>query len=552
MTIGQPGGPARASKIAQILGEVIIHHAPWTAEVTEAAKKATTTEWLDRFEAHTAGFVRPILEMVMANTDPPAPIKALIDEAMNPSAALSSIIEQIFGYNIAGSIVTSSLTPFLYGLLKDSNAGAVAIGQSLPISPADLAVGAVRGLAPGGQAIVDVPALIFELAAQSGVAEDDMQFLADIGGVPPSPEQLFEMVRRGLITADQVALGLKEGDTRDEWIETFQKLAYSWLTPLDFVRAAVQAQMSYADAEAWAAKTGLDTTTAIPLVEGDSAATPDMFGLAYAIAGRPPGPEELARMANRGLIPWTGTGAGALTFQQGIAESDVKTKWTPSLQALASYVPPPRSVGTLLERGVITEVQAVQFWEDGGVPADLAKAYATESTQQSTIQDKNLAKGEILSAYYDGIIDKADALEFLTLLGYTGQVATDIIAITDFRREIRALDAEVTRIGRFYTSDKITATEARDRLGADGLGLPASQIAGLMQIWGVDRITTYRLPSESQIGRAVKYLTLTPDQGIAALETLGFTAYDAAIVLSAEAEQAVTLPGAQAPGFEQV
>ena len=104
-----------------------------------------------------------------------------------------------------------------------------------------------------------------------------------------------------------------------------------------------------------------------------------MFDLLFDIAGRPPGPVELGHMTLRNIIK-TDTNAGqqsglpspdptATTFEQGIAESDIKTKWTSALWALQEYVPPPRMIGGLLEKGGISVAQAKTYWQDSGVPA---------------------------------------------------------------------------------------------------------------------------------------------------------------------------------------
>ena len=47
----------------------------------------------------------------------------------------------------------------------------------------------------------------------------------------------------------------------------------------------------------------------------------------------------------------------------------------------------------------------------GGVPSTLVDAYVYEATQEATIKEKDLAKGKILTAYFDRIIDKTTALE---------------------------------------------------------------------------------------------------------------------------------------------
>ena len=195
-------------------------------------------------------------------------------------------------------------------------------------------------------------------------------------------------------------------------------------------------------------------------------------------------------------------------------------------------------VGGLLEKGGITEAQARRFWEMGGVPSTLVDAYVYEATQEATIKEKDLAKGEILSAYFDRIIDQTTATELLHLLGYSGQVATYMLEVSDFRRELKAINAEVNRIGGYYMHHKVSEVEAQSMLTT--LGVPGDQITELLSVWSVDRIAPIRVPSTDQISKAVKYGTLSQGEALAKLEVLGYTPYDAAIVLSAEAEIQVT------------
>lgn len=535
-----PAQPAHrvASRLSQLLGEVIVHHAPHTAAANAAASRAALDDWLEGLERHSAKFVGPFLQNVLDNSEPPDAVKALLTEAINPTAQFSTSIEQIFLWGIISSIISTSVAPFLQGVSNDLNK--VAVGQTIlrPVDLATIATAAGRGLKLGDPPTVTVDQWAYDQAAELGVGVDAVNLAASIIGLPPAMQELFEMLRRDIIGIDDVKRGLREGDFRDDWIQYAVQLAHAWLTPLDFVRAAVQSQMSYADAAEWAYKTGLDTTTPVPIVAGGTEASPDMFGLAFSIAGRPPGPEQLGRMANRGIIDWTGRGADALTFEQGVAESDVKTKWTDALRQLEVYVPPPRQVGTLLEHGAITVDQATKFWEDGGVPADLAAGYVYMTEQQHVAQDKLLAKGEITTGYYDGIITHAQAVEALSLLGFRDAVATEILATVDFRRELQAINKVVSKIGTLYTEFKITAQYAINALVE--VGISGDQTAQLMATWEQLRIAPVRVPSVSEIGAAVKYGTLTQAQALAALKNLGYQDEDAAIVLSAHSEAAVT------------
>jgi hypothetical protein len=461
----------------------------------------------------------------------PDEFRVVIEEAVTTPAQFSAIVTQLFLYGIVSQVLSTSVQPFLQGVTNDLWTQAVSDGIAVPVSPAVLATAAARGLQFGAKPTITITEEMYAEAAKSGVSKADLDLQGSIVGTPPAPQELFELERRGIIQPDDVARGLAEGDTRDDWIPQLQQLAHGWLTPLDFVRAAVQEQMTYEDAAAWAKKTGLDTDTALPLLTGATAATPDMFGLAYSIAGRPPGPVELANMALRGIIKQSGTGADVTTFQQGIAESDVKTKWTDPLWQLAQYLPPPSEIATLLERGGITRDQAVTLWGKRGVPDEIAQAYAYVTEQQHVTQDKLLAKGTITTAYYEQLLTHAEAIDYLGDLGYTGEVAATMLAVQDFRREFAAMNAVIRRVATLYGESKLSATDAKTAMVQ--AGLDPAQADHILAQWTVLRIAPIHLPNAREIGLALKVGTITQQQGLDALGELGYQGRDAEIVLSA-------------------
>lgn len=534
---------AEAGRLAQLLGEVIVHHAPWTADINEATKWKHTEQFLEGLEQHAAGQVGPFLQQILDHSNPPPEIASLLQEAIHPPAQFSAVIEQIFVFGIVSQILGASVQPFLQGVTNDLWTKAVADGIHLPVNPATIATASGRGLNLGDPPTLTVPDWAYTEGAKQGLSADDINLQASLVGLPPALQELFEMYRRGIITEDQVKTGLKEGDFRDDWIDWTVQLTHGYLTPLDFVRAAVQEQLDYNTARQWANTTGLDVSENVPIDTGSTGATPDMFGLAFAISGRPPGPQELARMAQRGIIPWDGTGADATTFQQGIAESDLKTKWTPALQKLAAYIPPPREVGGLLEHGAITEQQAAQFWAAGGVDPALQTGFLYEANQQHIGQDKLLAAGEVKTGYFDQIFTRQQALDLLSDLGYRDQVAADMLSIIDFKREIQAINGAIRRVNSLYTAYKLTAAKAQTALVS--LGIPSDQASRILATWDQVRSEPVRLPTTGEIGLAVKYGTITQAQALDELAALGYQPRDAAIVLSAHMQAAVTpLPAA--------
>lgn len=534
-----------ATKLAQLLGETMIHAAPHTSQIDHAEKWRQTEAFLEGLEKHTSGQVGPFLRKLLDGVEIPEFFKPLLEEAIDPPAQFSAVITQVFLYQIVGQIIGTSISPFLQGVLNDIWTLNVSDKNQIPTPMATIANAVGRGLNLGDKPTLPVPDWAYSQAAQQGFNKEDVDLAASLVGLPPAFQELLEMRRRGIINDDELATGLKEGDFRDDWISRAVQLIHSWPTPLDFVRAAVQAQMSYADARDWAQKTGLDVSTGLPLTVAGTEVGADMFGLLFSVAGRPPGPQELARAANRGIIDWDGTGADKTTFQQGIAESDVKTKWTATLKKLAEYVPPPREVGTLLERGAITSDQAVTFWQQAGVPEVLAKGYAYMAEQQHIGQDKLLAKGEVLTAYFDRLISNETATDYLEDLGYRGDIAKQILAVQDFRRDIQAINGVVRRASNLYANHKLTNTAAKEVLTA--VGLAPEQADDILGHWEALRSAAVRVPTTAEIGLAVKYGTLTQDEAMTALENLGYEPRDAAIILSAHSGAAVTpLPAAGA------
>lgn len=537
---------AAASKLAQLLGETIIHHAPHTAKIGTDELVRQVNDWLEGLEQHHSELLSPFLQTVLDNSSPPPELRRLIEEAINPQHQFGATLLQIFMWGVVSNLIGTAIGPFQQGVVNDLWSVAVSNGISIPLSPSNAATAVARGLNLGDPPTVNVPQWAYDQAAQTGTSKEQMDLLASIVGLPPALQELFELYRRGDITLDEVKQGLREGDFRDDWIDRTIGLAHAWLTPLDFVRAAVQSQMTYADAREWANKTGLETSTQLPLSTGGTEATPDMFGLAFSIAGRPPGPAELGRMANRGIIPWTGTGADQTTFQQGIAESDVKTKWTDALRALTEYVPPPREVGTLLSHGAITAAQAEQLWQMSGVPADIARGYVYMTEQQHVSQDKLQAKSTITTAYYDQILSRKQALDSLGLLGYRGQVADEILAVTDFRRQMAQVNYVVRRVGTAYAAHKLTNADTLKAL--EEIGLETEQARAVLKIWDAERSAPLQIPTEAQITGAFHYGVITQDEAMSKLETLGYRPYDAWLILSAR--QHGPLPGKPAQTTE--
>jgi hypothetical protein len=116
-------------------------------------------------------------------------------------------------------------------------------------------------------------------------------------------------------------------------------------------------------------------------------------------------------------------------------------------------------------------------------------------------------------------------------------VAAEILQVIDFRREIQAINAVVRRVTSLYAAHKLSAANAKAALVQ--VGLPAAQADRILEIWEALADQPVRLPSVSDIGKAVKYGTLTQAQALDEIEALGYQGRDAQIMLSANSELAI-------------
>ncbi len=375
-------------------------------------------------------------------------------------------------------------------------------------------------------AVTPMPGWASHEASMTGLDAARMQALVDATGNPPAPQDLFQMIRRQIINEAQLEQGLREGDTRDEWIPLVSRLRYVQPSPIDMVRAAVQNQMTYGESAQWAETLGLEPA-------GYLNGNPDWFALLYDVHGRPPGPVEMGHAANRGIIPWQGTGATATTFQQAISESDIKDKWEPILRQLAVYFPPPGTVHTLLVHGAITEDQAIALWQQGGVSPEMAQAFSHVATVEQVTTDKALAKGEILQLVQEQAITDAEATDMLARVGYGTDNAPFLIEMAHLRYELQILRTAINNVARQYVAHKVTGAAALNDLQA--LGLQPEQANLIMQTLSVQRAGMVSTLTAGEIADLYYYSIADEATCMQMLQNLGYSAWDAWAIISIRA-----------------
>ena len=367
----------------------------------------------------------------------------------------------------------------------------------------------------------------------------DFASLVPLSGDALDTTSLIEAYRRKIIPWDSgsadgigVLQGIAQGRLATKWADVIKALGDVPIGVADAVDAVVEGQISMAQGEA------------IAYVNGLSA---DNFHILYNTRGNPPSPTQLAEMVHRGLIPLRGTGPDVLSFEQGISEGATKNKWTPALEGLMPVLPPARTITALQRNGTITSDQAAAWYRQLGLPQDIAAAYIKDASHAKTQAARTLAKGDVIKLYADKLISRTEAADLLGKLGFEAHEAEFELELEDYHTEVAARSSAVTKIRSLFIARRISRTEVVNALGQ--LGVKPDERDQLLQMWTLERDASLRILTVAEITSAFEYQIMSQESALAALQGLGYTEYDAWVILSIKmkAKLAGEPPGAPSP-----
>lgn len=401
------------------------------------------------------------------------------------------------------------------------------------LSPADLAAAVVRGFVPHAAAV--------KVAGQNGVSAGDFDTLVHLSGDAPGPQQLAEALRRGLIPATgsgagstSFAQGIAEGRLANKWTDVIKGLAQLWPTPVDALDAAVKGQLTDQQGRDLYQRLGGDL---------------EFYPWLLASIGASPTPLEAAALAARGIIAEHGIGPDALSYDQAVKESHYRNKWGPAYRALAEHIPPPSTIVTMLAHKSLTSKQAHELLLQNDMSEDLAAAYIAQAEYEAISDYRGLTQSAVIDMYVAHVINRDQAMQILGVLHVSDQAAGLLLDYADLRYVIDSINRSVNRIATLFVGRKISAQTATDALGK--LQIPPTTIEQIIQDWTLQAAANVKTLTETQVIDAWYYEVIDQAEAINDLAAIGYTEYDAWVLLSNKAKGA--LPGkpartvAQAP-----
>ena len=488
------------------------------ADLADAVVRNYMTLAAATAEAAKSG-VRPadFATMVPLHADAPGPQQLAV-------ALLRGIIPEAGN----GADTASFIQGIREGRLADKWAPMIRELSHVILSPPDAAAAVVRGFLSeaDGQAA----------AAKSGVDAATFATMVHLSGDAPGPQQLAEALRRGAITesgsgADSTSFeaGIAEGRLANKWAPVIKALALDWPTPVNALAAQLKGAFTGDEGKALYEKLGGD---------------PQFYDWLLFSEGSAPTPNEAADMARRGIIPQKGTGQDAVTYEQAFLEGPWRNKWQDAFWQYSQFIPTAREVITLLKDGAVDKATAAAWMKRAGADDATTAAFIAEADVSALSDYKGLTTSAVLNMYYNRLITSADATSILESLHVSAQAVPLMLAYADLQRAIAQQNSAISRVGTLYAARKITAQTAKQSLIT--LQVPAAAVDEIMSTWELENSISVKLLTATQIVDAWEYQVMTEAEALTELGNIGYTPYDAWVLLSLKAK--APLPDKPGPG----
>lgn len=500
--------PVEPLSPSDLADAVVRNYLPLTEAAAEAAKSGVSRE--------------TFATMVPLHADAPGPQELAV-----------ALLRGIIAESGTGAAATSFEQGIAEGRLNDKWAPVIKALSAAVLSAPDAASAVVRNFLSEADGQAE--------AAKSGVSADTFATLVHLSGDAPGPQQLAEALRRGAIPeagtgagSTSFQQGIAEGRLSDKWAPVIKDLAKLWPTPVDALDATLKGQITADEGRALYERLGGDL---------------QFYEWLLHSQGSGPTPLEAADWARRGIIPWDGTGPDVTSYAQAVRESRYRDKWADAYRAQAAYIPTAREVITLLKDGAVDKATAAEWMHRAGADDATVAAFIAEADATDLSQYRGLTTTTVLGMYYERLISVADATSILESLHVSPQAAPLMLAYADLQRAIAAQNSAVSRVGTLYAARKITEQTAKQSLLA--LQVPPAAVNDIIATWQLENSITVKTLTETQIVDAWHADIMTQAEAETELGNIGYTPYDAWVLLSLKAKAPLPNRPAQGPAAPQ-
>lgn len=439
---------------------------------------------------------------------------------------------QLFLWGMLEELVRELIVPFLRALEQDVNATT----PNAVLSPAELVEAVLKHW-------MDQEAAAAE-AQRSGVDARRFQTMVDSAGEPIGLESALQYWRRGFIpfTAPEtgalsVETAVRQSRVRDQWLKAIHQGHLTPPSAANAVEAVLRNQITETAGLALSWYAGLGVHDLSLPTDPAVADTKRAFDILVHTAGIPPAPSELLTMIRRGIITWGTTTAAhktpnpeALTFGQGFYEGDHKDKWVATYKGLEEELLSAYYILTFMKDGSLPVTEALRQLKMYGYSQGVISALVASAHKSAVSTYTKLTESITVKLYEEKAVTRTQAKQMLVDLGYVTVSATYVLTAIDLDLSYRETTAAINKVRALFLARKITATVAKRAISA--YGVTGTSATAVLAIWSQELTLTVKLLTESQIADAWEYGIMTTGQALSELRAIGYTPYDAWVVLS--------------------
>lgn len=311
----------------------------------------------------------------------------------------------------------------------------------------------------------------------------------------PSPQQVFEMFHRGVITQEEMSVYLHLTDWLPFFRDKLTAISYETLTRVDvrrmhkvgvLTREQVKASYKVLGYDEEKAEWLTEFTVRTNSKENDLEIEPFRAGLKTRIVtayidGTLTAGDAQSLLEGLGYTPGQ---AEAFTAEAIFARTSDR------LQAIRAGVKKLYIAGRVNWDAASTRLGSAGIGEEER--ANLKEAWDIDleyrELSDAEKEQRDLTKSEILTAYKDNVIKSGDATSLLSALGYDAREVTILIAVADQQALKAVQTAQRNAIKAEFMRAVITEEQASLKL--DAQGYTADYRDGLLAQWAAEKVQT--------------------------------------------------------------
>lgn len=344
----------------------------------------------------------------------------------------------------------------------------------------------------------------------------------------PTPDALWAMVRRGELDASSFRTYMEESGWSDELIQGWQSITKSLIPPLDLGRAVLRDFIPMEEYHEELRKRGYTVSDADTIVKllSQIPTAQDLVRMAVREAWNDDAartfgydqdfPPEFAEWAEKlgydqdwakrfwrahWELPGVRDGFEMLhrrIIDKGELElllrvKDIPDFWRKRLIQL-SYRPLNRvDVRRMYRDGVLDETAVYNAYLDLGYNDENATSLTQWTIKAYNADGRELAKGDVLSAYRDGTITRQEATEYLFSLEYGEDEVNVLLSRVDIKKEEEYEKEVIANVRVSFVAGVIEENDVISQLNA--LNPPAGFVEERLRIWRLQKARSVKRPT---------------------------------------------------------